>query len=172
MKQNKIFFYFFLIIIALLLLTCENPELKSESHAKDVSVDSLFGKEIERANIEIHRLMMEGDYEALLKYYTDDIIIVPALEPAIRGKSALREQYRKQEKEEAVFHSFDTKTEKMWSAGDKVYEYGTYGLSGSTKNHPDPVALRGNFFVIWEKQNDGSYLTGYVMINIDHNPCD
>jgi ketosteroid isomerase-like protein len=171
MRLKKIFFCITVVIIPL-LLSCENPDLKSEPVTKDNSVDSLFVREIEKINKEIYSLMMDGDYEAILKYYTDDAIVVPALEPAIRGKGALREQYIKQKKEGVVFHSFNTKTEKMWSAGNKVYEYGSYGLSGSTKTHPEPVARRGNFFLIWNKQNDGSYLMSYLMINIDHNPCD
>jgi ketosteroid isomerase-like protein len=172
MKLKKISFYFLLILNVLLMLSCKNPDLKSENVTEEKIPDSLYVQEIEKINNDIYTLMMKGDYEPLLKYYTDDIIVIPALEPTIRGKNALREQYIKQEKEGVVFHSFNAKTEKIWSAGNKVYEYGTYGLSGSTKNHTDPVARRGNFFVIWEKQNNGSYLTSYVMINIDHYPRD
>jgi ketosteroid isomerase-like protein len=170
-KLKNNFFFFLSIIFVLILLSCENQNEKSKTAPENLGVDSLYAQKIEKINNEIHSLMMDGDYESLLKFYTDNVIIVPVFEPVLRGKSALREQYIKQKKEGVVFHSFDAKTEKMWSSGNKVYEYGSYGLSGSTRNHPEPVARRGNFFTIWDKQNDGSYLTSYVMINVDHNPC-
>lgn len=118
----------------------------------------------------LNKATLEGDYETLLKYHTDDAIIKADMRPAIKGKSALREEFEKNKKAGARVHSFSTATEAMWICGDEVYERGTFGQTASYKDSPKPIAVYGSYFEIWLKQTDGSYKIKYLIWNLDFNP--
>jgi len=118
----------------------------------------------------LNKATLEGDYETLLKYHTDDAIIKADLRPVIKGKSTLREEYEKNKKVGAKIHSFSTTTEAMWICGDEVYERGTFGQTASYKDSSKPIAIYGSYFQIWLKQPDGSYKIKYIIWNLDFNP--
>jgi ketosteroid isomerase-like protein len=126
--------------------------------------------EIKEINRILEKATMEGDYETLLKYYDQDIIVKPDFSEAVRGKGALREQYRKDKQKGVKIHSFSGVIEALWYCGDEVYERGTFGLSASSDDSPQPTAMYGSYFQIWTKQKDNSYKIKYVIWNLDYNP--
>jgi ketosteroid isomerase-like protein len=126
---------------------------------------------LEKANKTISDAMLAGDYDTILSFYTDDVVLVPDFQPAVRGKSAVRESYAKQQKIGVTFHSFSATTEKIWSSGKEVYEYGTFGQAVSARDHAKPKAYYGSYFMIWEEQPDGALLIKYVIWNLGFNPC-
>lgn len=99
-------------------------------------------------------------------------MVLPPARKAIRGIDALREDYNENGKRGIEIRAFSGKVEKMWMNGNIVYEYGTYGSAGTIKGHPKPIAQTGNYFMMWERQNDGSFLIKYIIENLDYNPCD
>jgi len=112
---------------------------------------------------------LDGDYEALLKFLTDDVIIDPPFEPIIKGKKALRKRDEISRKIGLKYHSVSGTIEDMWIVGDKIYERGVWGMSITTNDLKQPIASYGSYFQIWRKQGD-SYLIEYVISNLDYDP--
>ncbi len=163
-----------LILLVFSFISCNNSGEESKENLqqekKAALEDTDFKKTLKEINSVLDKAVLDGDYEALLKYYTDDVIIMPIFEPAIRGKDAVREEYKKNKKAGVKYHAFNGTPEKMWACGDEVFEYGKYGLVLSSKETEYPDAFYGSYFMIWEKQSDNSYLVKYVITNLDHKP--
>lgn len=163
-----------LTLIIIPFLSCNNPgdesTVDTQQEKKADLQDDKFKTTLQEINIVLDKAVLDGDYEALLKYYTDDVIIMPIFEPPIRGKVAVREEYKKNRKAGVKYHAFNGKPEKMWACGDEIFEYGKFGLAVSSKETEYPYAFYGSYFMIWEKQPDNSYLVKYVITNLDHKP--
>ncbi len=127
-------------------------------------------REIERLDAAIEKVVLDNDYDAQLEYFTDDVIIDPPFDPPIRGKQALREAFERNKKEHVTYHSFKTNTEDLWVCGDKVYARGTGRMTISSLQTKEPKGIYGSFFVIWEKQKDGSYKIAFQVFTLDVNP--
>ena len=170
--MKKILIYFFVVCIVILLLACENQNHDNNSSAGIMKnkIDSTLQQKIEKLNRILDKAMLSGDYESLLPYYADDIIVSPALHPPVIGKEALKESYIKNKKEEIKYHSFSGTIEDLWECSNKLYERGKFGFSVSSKNHPKPVAYYGSYFTIWEMQSDESVKIKFVMWNLDFIP--
>lgn len=174
MKRIQFIFVLLFAFLFLILISCKNKNSESDLITKqEVITDSLAGEYLAQLQ-EIGRILNEavlnGDHETILKYYTDDVVILANSVPPIRGKEALREQYEKDRKKGLKFHAFSGKPEKMWGSGDKVYEYGSWGASVSSYETKHPYGFAGSYFTIWQKQKDGRYLMELVMTNLDHEP--
>jgi ketosteroid isomerase-like protein len=173
MFKKILIFTTFVLIAIFSFNSCEqqNPqkEIKEETA---VDTTKTLQTMIEKINGVLDRAMLEGDYETLLKYYTDDIVVSPGMNPTVRGKDALKESYEKYRKDKVKYHSFSGTIEDLWECGDKVYERGTFGMSLSYKDHPKPLAYYGSYFTIWQKVSEDSLKIKYVIWNLDFNPCE
>ena len=170
--KAKTFLFFALLLPALLFsLSCENQNHRPVSVSGNASIDSSYVQKIKETNAKIEELMLSSDYDALLKYFTKDVLILPPLSSEIRGIDALKQNYDKHKRQGVKVRSFGGKVEKMWMEGNIVYEYGIYGSSGTIESHDKPIAKTGNYFMMWEKQKDGSFLIKYIIENLDYNPC-
>lgn len=168
-------YYVVVIVLALacLLLSCEienTPKEVKEETAIDTA--KTLRSMVEKINGVLDKAMLEGDYETLLKYYTEDIIVSPGMNPTVRGKDALKEAYEKNMKKKLKYHSFSGTIEDLWECGDKLYERGTFGMSMTYKDHPKPLAYYGSYFTIWKKVSEDSLKIKYVIWNLDFNPCE
>ena len=163
-----------LILLIFPFVSCNNLGEESKENLKQVQKAALqdadFKLTLKGLCVVLDKAILDGDYETLLKYHTDDVILMPNFRPAIRGKKELRELYKKDKKAGVKFHAFSGKPEKIWASGDKVFEYGTYGLAVSSKETEYPYGYYGSYFMIWEKQPDSSYLIKYLITNLDHKP--
>lgn len=168
--KNKAFRIVFLFVI-LLFTSCENVKMEHKKNGNNNSSnDSLTLKaNIEKLNAVFEKAMLAGDFESLLPYYTDDIIIVPDLKPPVIGKEAIREIYKKNKNLGLKYHSFSGTTEDVWECKDKIYERGKFGMSMSSNDHPKPVAYYGSYFNIWQKEKNSIKLK-YLIWNFDFNP--
>ena len=162
-----------LIVLTFLFAACENKDTKKLVEKKEIAKTNVPLKEaIDSIDGILDRVMLSGDYETMLKYYADDIIVSPGLNPTAKGKAAIKEAYEKNRKEGVKYHSFSGTIEDIWESGDKGYERGTFGMSFSYKDQPKPVAYYGSYFTIWQKEKDESLKIKYVIWNLGFNPCD
>jgi len=163
-----------LILFLYSFISCNNPRDEStvnpQQEKKAGIQDGDFKSTLERINSVLDTAILNGDYETLLKYHTDNVILMPNFHPAVRGKKELRELYKKDKKAGIKFHAFNGKPEKIWASGDEVYEYGTYGITVSSNDTEHPYAFYGSYFMIWEKQPDSNFLIKYLITNLDHEP--
>ena len=173
MKLYNIFFYTLYFIFFIPFISCKSEDQGNVPVPVSVEVqsDSASFEEIKKLNKEIHDLFLKWDYDEILKYFSDDALLLPPMLPEIRGKAALREHYKKQDKILDRVSASGGTIEKMWSSENLVYEYGTYGFTAKLKDHNKPFGQTGHYFMIWEKQKDGSFLIKYIIENLDYNPC-
>ncbi len=163
-----------LILLLYSFISCNNPRDESkvnpQQENKAALQDGDFKSTLQGIRSVLDKAILDSDYETILKYHTDDVIIMANFRPAITGKKEMREQYKKDKKAGVKLHAFNGKPEKMWEIGNEVYEYGTYGLAVSSKDTEHPSAFYGSYFMIWEKQPDSTYLVKYLITNLDHKP--
>jgi ketosteroid isomerase-like protein len=169
MRREKLLLQLVFLFLAIAFISCNNPQVKQEKH--EAANQSSLEETLKKNNSIIEDAIYKNDYETLLEYYTDDAIIVANLQPTLRGKIAIRDSYMEQKKDEVKTHSFRAVAERIWESGNEIYEYGTYGLTISSKKTTRPYAYTGSFFLIWEKQSTGKLLIKYFISNLDFNPC-
>ena len=173
MKMKNFFLCLFFCFLAFNLISCKGliKSINDKSAAADSTSSSYFEDSLKVINQQIEEAIYKNDYETLLKFYTEDVTIVPNFQPVLKGKNAVRESYLKQEKAGVKIHSFHTKLDTIWRSRTNIYEYGTYGLSFSTNETKHPYAVTGSYFMIWEKQRSKPFLIKYLISNLDFNPC-
>jgi ketosteroid isomerase-like protein len=156
--------YHALLLLSFALFLIFPESLRAQDSMKELraKIDDI-GKKLEAASI-------RGDYELILSYYADDIIIDHPLEPPIRGKDAARVQIEKGIREGLKYHSFSGTIEDLWECGGKVYERGSWGMSYTSKHTRQPVGAYGSYFEIWMKGDDDSYKIQYLIYTLDFNP--
>lgn len=173
MNIKHLSLFVFINILVFTLISCNYSN--GDEQEKNASTDTLYTVNFEDTlkdiNHQIEDAIYNNDYETLLKFYADDVTVIPNFQPALHGKDAVKESYLKQEKEGVKIHSFHAKTDKIWGDKTNIYEYGSYGLSFSSNETKHPYGVTGSYFMIWEKQKNKSYLIKYFISNLDFNPC-
>jgi hypothetical protein len=161
--------------LALCLLTCAQCQRfpatahRPPSHPLRAPRDSV-GAIIARINGLLNKAVVEGDYGTQAAYYSDSVLIDPPFRPLLRGRAALQHEYQRNREDDLRFHSFTTTTSDMWVSDGKAYERGLWGLSMSSRSHPDPQAFHGGYFQIWNLR-DSIPLIEYLIYNLDHVPA-
>ena len=161
-----------LVALVFLLVSCENKDLNSQVVKEKTSKPNTpLRTEIDSINNILDKAMLSGNFEAMMSYYAEDIIVSPGLNPTVKGKAAVKEGYEKSRKDGVKYHSFSGTTEEIWECEDRIYERGTFGMSFSYKDHPKPIGYYGSYFTIWQREADGSLKIKYVIWNLGFNPC-
>lgn len=174
MKNKNLIFFVISTLLLINLYACEKTNKNSEISANQKVVEKNeegIKEKLERINKEIEKLILSGNYNDILPYYTDDIILCPDFQSAIKGKDAIKAIYDENKKKGLRHHSFSGTIEETWECENMIYERGTFGMSVSSKEHPKPLAYYGSYFTIWKKTNDGSVKIKYIIWNLDFNPC-
>jgi uncharacterized protein (TIGR02246 family) len=114
--------------------------------------------------------LLDGDYNTIASFYTDDAISLPSYEPMWRGKSAILEGNKKDFKSGFKYRTFNAKTTDFFGSGDITYEIGTYELSFTLPNMTAEMQDHGKYVNIWQKQSDGSWKLKADTWNSDVNP--
>ncbi len=141
-----------------------------------LSYYNIFGQEaevrkfVESIEDDLNQAVIEGDYETVISYFADDIIVVPIFQSPIEGKEAYRKEVKKLKKKGVKYQSISGTIADIWECGNMIYEIGTFGMSLITKESPQPKAYYGSYFQIWQKQSDESYKLKYMISNLDFNP--
>jgi len=96
------------------------------------------------------------DLERILPFWADDATILPAGEPAITGKAAIRQYVGGAFGTPGFSISWNTQKIEVSSSGDLAYSTGTNHI---TFNNPDgkPIATDNRAVVVWKKQPGGSW---------------
>ena len=118
---------------------------------------------------EMNKAMVTGDLETSIRYYAKDVIVMPNYKPMLRGRKALMRDMKKDERAGIKIHSFNNTITDIWQCGDLVHEMGTYALSLSTPELPQPIADNGTYFSIWQRHKS-TYKVIFFMWNTDVKP--
>jgi ketosteroid isomerase-like protein len=171
MKSVKPIIWLLILAASLLLISCETKQPAQNNapaslKTSDLSQDKTFKETCNN----IFSAVLAGNYEEILKYYTEDAVIAHNFYPSIKGKEAIRKTLQKQKELGVKFHSFNSKIDSLWECGSNLFEYGSYGMSVSTKETSHPYAYTGSYFTIWEKGAGNSFRMKYAISNLDFYP--
>lgn len=103
-----------------------------------------------------------GDFDAWAAFYTEDAVIMPPGQPAIRGRDAIK----------AWGEAFPTIVEwtpdrvEVDGRGDLAYVRATFSMTVEV-GEAEPVSEKGKYLEIWRKQPDGSWLIAVDIFNSD-----
>jgi len=128
--------------------------------------------EIDGLNSKLIKANISGDMNAVASMYTDDIIHMPNYAPMVKGKKLMME--KEKEAEDAGFKmlSMTLKIKEVFPAKNLVIEVGEYAVSLTIPNMTAPVADKGKYLTVWERQKDGSLKIKIETWNTDINPMD
>lgn len=126
--------------------------------------------EIESINAKLVKANIAGDLETIASFYTDDIIHMPNYAPMVKGKEIVIE--KEKETWEAGFKmlSMNLNIVDVMACKDLVIEIGEYALSLTIPEMEMPVADKGKYVTVWERQKDGSLKIKIETWNTDVNP--
>lgn len=127
-------------------------------------------EKIEILKRERQNAAFEHDYKKALTFFTDDVLILPGLQPPIEGKAQLKKMYEQDEKNGVTFHAIGDNVQADWLCGEDYYERGTWSMSVTSNQNDKPAAFLGSYFQIWQKQNDGSYKIKFNIWKLNHMP--
>ncbi len=127
-------------------------------------------KTLESYGATLVKATIDNDLETVMSFYADDVISMPNYGKVALGRAAVRAGQEKMKKEGVKFTSMNFKILKVWTAGDYVFELGTYALSLTTPAAPYPVAEQGKYMTTWQRQKDGSLKVKAEIWNTDLNP--
>jgi ketosteroid isomerase-like protein len=149
-----------LSLIALLWLIPIQSVLSEEPPSKlEVELQELLSR--------MDRAMVDGNFEAVLAFYSDDLVVLPNNAPKIVGKAALRKKMEDHRKLGVTFGSFMGTVERAWECGGMIYSIGSYAMSANVPGMPRPVGDKGKSFAVFRRAADGKLRIVYDMWNTD-----
>lgn len=107
------------------------------------------------------------DFATVAGLYTEDAVVNPPMEPAVKGRAAIR----------AWFEKFPPLTEfkpsivKVEGRGDLAYVLGNVSMTLLPPGAPAPVKDSGKYVEIRRKQADGKWLIAVDIFNSDAQPA-
>lgn len=140
------------------LLTANDSEVTKEVATKLDKIGAIMAK-----------ATLDQDYETMLKYNSDDVVVMPNFQPTINGKKELKKIYKKNTDAGIDYHAFSSEPQKRWQADNLIYEYGTFGMTVSSSSSKKPKGYYGSYFQIWEKSGD-DFKIKLTIWNLDHSP--
>jgi ketosteroid isomerase-like protein len=147
------------LICAAILFMASQPYAQSEADLK---------AKFNEMNKKFAQMMVDGNHEALLGWYADDVISMPSYQPMLRGIDAMKEAQEMEKKSGVKITAFSLETTDVMPAGDYFLEIGKYTISmdipgmGAIDDH-------GKYLTVWEQEGDDWEMKVDIW-NTDVNP--
>ena len=137
---------FSLMVLAGLLLCRAQPALGQLTDADRKGIQDVTDR--------FAKAMVSGDAAGVATLYTDDGMLLPPNESAVKGRSAIQQYVGRLPK----ITSFTPRLIEMEGNGDMAYIRGTYEITLMPAGAKTPSKDSGKFIEIRRKQADGSWL--------------
>ena len=125
---------------------------------------------LEKIAAEMSEKMVKGDFQH--DYYADDAISMPEWQPMIEGIEALKANADQMKASGINFTKFELKPLKVIINGKMVTEIGTYDLTMTMPEVPEPISDKGKYLTIWEIQKRGDMKIKVETWNTDMSPME
>src|SRR5262245_55466624 len=112
------------------------------------------------------RAVLAGDYAEVVSFFTEDGVVNPPLESAIRGRAAILAWHRQFPK----VTRFEVTITQIEGRSDLAYVYGKTALAFKPAEAPAPLQQTGKFVEIRRRQPDGRWLIAVDIFNSDGPP--
>lgn len=103
-----------------------------------------------------HEALRTDDAEALFGFVAEDVVLMPPAEPAVHGKTAMRDWYAGllsvYRTTLLVLSEPEVFVTEAWAVELGSYEWGLRPVAGG-----DAVVDRGNYMQIWKQQPGGAW---------------
>jgi uncharacterized protein (TIGR02246 family) len=110
---------------------------------------------------------LAGDVDALLSLFADDVALMPAGQPAVLGKEAIRPLY------ESVFREYfiqsESKVVEIEASGSLGYLWGAYRLTATPKAGGAALHEEGKSLFIVKRSKDGAWKISRLIDNSDRS---
>ena len=123
------------------------------------------------ATTTFHDALRNNDVEKFMSYVADDVLFMPAGEPPVRGKEAMRKwmaafssQYRTTS---LVLADRELRVADGWAVELGTYEWGLAPAAGG-----DTMVDRGNYMQVWQQRSDKSWSFSREVYNSSMPPGD
>jgi ketosteroid isomerase-like protein len=126
--------------------------------------------EINKMNAKFSKLIIEDDFDAMLNFYSDDIISMPSYQPIIRGVEEMKKQHASEQQSGVKITAFDLKSTDVIPAGDYFIEIGIYTITMVLPNMELPWDDHGKYLSVWKEDKDGQLKVKIETWNTDINP--
>jgi uncharacterized protein (TIGR02246 family) len=103
------------------------------------------------------------DFDTLAACYTEDAVVLPPHEPAVRGRAAIKTWM-------AAFPpvtEFAITSERIEGRADLAYVRGAYAMTLQPEGAPGPVTSQGKYIEIRRRQPNGEWLLEADIFNSD-----
>ncbi len=120
----------------------------------------MLGNQAEKA-------FLSGDVDAMLQYYSDDIISMPDGYPMVIGKTDLKQKTEAILSTGLKFESLESTLVDVQAEGEYVYEVGTFSQDVILPGMSEPMKSAGKYVTIWRRQPDGELKIVVEIYNSD-----
>lgn len=108
---------------------------------------------------------LENDANKMMSQWTDDIVLLPAAGPIMRGRKAIAEAFEGVESPEIVEYVLDIQEVKV--LGDHAYQWGTYRYGMRPRAGGETFRTSGKLMRILQRQPDRSWKIYRGMMTVD-----
>ena len=153
-KSKKLLKINLLLLLFLLIISC-SPSADYDSNILEI-------KKVNQKYLEFYN---SGNYEGVASLHTEDAVVMPPNVPARIGKDQIMSAI----KEEVDMGFTDLKfiENDIKIFGNLAYDEGSYSLNVKSEKGEVIDNDSGKYLVVWEKQNDGSWLMKKDIWNSD-----
>jgi len=128
--------------------------------------------EIDALNSKLIKANIAGDMETVATFYTDDIIHMPNYAPMVKGKATMIEKENETVEAGYKMLSMNLNNTDIIPVKNLVIEVGEFAISLTIPGMSMPVADKGKYLTVWERQMDGSLKIKIETWNTDTNPME
>jgi uncharacterized protein (TIGR02246 family) len=165
---------YFTALALLAVLGCApqgSDKATADSVAMAAADPAVVQQALDAANAKGADALNKGDIDAFLANYAPDAVVMMPNAPAWRGTDAMRTGFQ------GLLTQFTAsgvafKTDDVKVAGDLAIETGQYEMTLTPKTgKAKPVADKGKYITVWQKQADGSWKIVRDISNSDLPPA-
>ncbi len=146
----------------LVLAACQEVAPRASADA----VESL-----RRADAAMSKAIAERNLDAIIAFYAEDAVLLPAARPGIEGQAAIREEWKDILSIPDFENTSSTSRTEVAANGDLGYTTGTY-VAKMLGEDGKPATEPGKWVTIWKRQGDGRWLIVVDTYNTDVPPPD
>lgn len=130
------------VIISLALAACATNEPQTDVE----EIGQRFGA--------LHAAYVANDVAAILSFYEEDAVRLPAKRTIVRGRAEIREgMVRSREQTDVIFDDIGEPV--IQQSGDLAVTYSTYAERRVSKATGDVTRQSGQWLLVWRRQADG-----------------
>ena len=132
------------LITAALVLTCSCTDHSTQDDHRQALLETLESRQ---------HAVVQGDVEQIFSYWSDDVVIYPVSQPAVKGIAAVR-HYVRQTRQELGLRPRISPLEVVASeSGDLGYIVGTYEMI----DREGQATLPGRYVSLWRTNKRGEW---------------